>query len=50
MEKVQEIYCEKEQINEFKVMTDCINSFSERYEGIVIHDSGFHVNQALIKQ
>ena len=30
-------------------MTDHINFFSERYEGIVIHDSGFHVNQALIK-
>ena len=49
MENVQEIYWKKEQINEFRVMTDCINSFSERYEGIIIYDSGFHVNQALIK-
>lgn len=30
-------------------MIDYINSFSERNEGIVIHNSGFHVNQALIK-
>ena len=30
IEKVQEIYWEKEQINEFRVMIDFINSFSER--------------------
>lgn len=49
MEKVQDAYCKKENLNEFRVLTDYINHFTGRNEGIVIRDNGFHVNQALIK-
>lgn len=49
MEKAQEAYRKKEQKNEFRVMLDYINHFTDRNEGIVIRDNGFHVNQALIK-
>lgn len=37
------------QVNEFRILQDYINSFTNRYEGIVTLDNGFHVNHALIQ-
>jgi len=49
MEKIQDYYCDKQNKNNFRAIQDYLNHFTNKYEGIVIKENGFHVNQALIK-
>lgn len=48
MEKAQDIYCDKGNKNEFRLFIDYLNHFTDKHEGIVTRDNGFHVNHALI--
>ena len=48
MEKAQDKYLEKDDHTEFRLLQDYLNHFTNKYEGIITRDNGYHINQALI--